>query len=107
MVHLPPPVDSQLDCLVDDGAPGRRDPPLELLHLVGEELRLAAVDLGEAVLVDEEVLAGREPVQVGFDCRLEGGPEVVAEVGGELGSFVGCGAELVQHGLLGRVQLRC
>ena len=42
---------------------------------------------------------------MGFDGRLEGGAEVVSEVLGELGSFVGCCPELVQHGLLGWVQL--
>jgi len=65
------------------------------------------MDLGQPVLVDEEVLAGWEAIQVGFNGRLDGGPEVVAEVVGELGSF-GCRrAELVQYVLLGRVQLRC
>jgi len=47
---------------VDDRAPGRRDPPLKLLGLVGQELGLTSVDLGQPVLVDEEILTGGQAV---------------------------------------------
>ena len=56
------PVDCQLDGLVGDGPAGDRDAPGEVLGLLGEEPGLAAMYPTQAMLVDEEVVAGGEGV---------------------------------------------
>ena len=59
----------------------------------------------QPVLGHVEVVAWRKGVEVGLDGGLDGGPEVVAQVVGELGAVAGRGAELVEDGQLGGVQV--